>query len=238
MKAPCILWMACCLGGCFVATATLESKPSGSQTPWRADKDAENPGQEAERPAKWARKVEKKGVPNLHRIDDALYRSAQPDKPGMKALQEMGIVTVVNLRSFHSDRDEIKGTSLAYEHIYMKAWHPEHKEAVRFLRIVTDPKRQPVLVHCKHGADRTGAMCALYRVAVQGWSKEEAIEEMMTGGYNFHTVWKNLPEWLRTLDAALASEAKTGRGVEKCICSGKLHRWFRASGSARISARF
>ena len=82
----------------------------------------------------------------------------------------------------------------------MKTWHPEEKEIVRFLQIVTDPRRQPVLVHCQHGADRTGTMCALYRVAVQGWTKGEAIREMTDGGYGFHSTWKNLIQWVRDLD--------------------------------------
>jgi protein tyrosine/serine phosphatase len=118
----------------------------------------------------------------------------------MKNLKDLGIRTVVNLRSYHSDRDKIEETSLAYEHIYMKAWHPEEKEIVRFLRIVTDPKRTPVLVHCQHGADRTGTMCALYRIAVQTWTKEAAMIEMRDGGFGFHGVWKNLFDWISELD--------------------------------------
>jgi protein tyrosine phosphatase (PTP) superfamily phosphohydrolase (DUF442 family) len=118
----------------------------------------------------------------------------------MKKLKQMGIETIVNLRSFHSDRDEIGNTGLGYEHIYMKAWHPERKEVVRFLQIVTNPKRTPVLVHCLHGADRTGTMCALYRIAVQGWTKEEAVREMTEGGFNFHAVFDNLPQWIQELD--------------------------------------
>lgn len=116
-----------------------------------------------ERPATWATPLALPGAPNLHRVDAALYRGAQPTAEGMQNLRKQGITTVVNLRSFSSDRDEIGSTGLAYEHIYMKAWHPERKEAVRFLQIVTDPKRTPVLVHCHHGSDRTGAMVALYR---------------------------------------------------------------------------
>ena len=112
----------------------------------------------------------------------------------------MGIETVVSLRSFHSDRDEIGETGLGYEHIYMKAWHPERKEVVRFLQIVTAPKRTPVLVHCLHGADRTGTMCAVYRIVVQGWTKEEALREMTEGGFDFHPVFDNLPEWIEELD--------------------------------------
>ena len=153
-----------------------------------------------ERPQNWAPPLSKAGLPNLHQVSDTLYRSAQPSAEGMQAAKEMGINTVINLRSFHSDRDEIGDTGLAYEHIYMKAWNPEDKEIVRFLQIITDPKRQPVLVHCQHGADRTGTVCAVYRIFIQGWSKEDAIKEMTTGGYGYHPLWTNLPPYIRNLD--------------------------------------
>jgi protein tyrosine phosphatase (PTP) superfamily phosphohydrolase (DUF442 family) len=168
---------------CLVPFNTAQASPSGS-----------------ERPVSWAQPIELAGVSNLHRVDEKLYRSAQPTAEGMKNLREMGIETVVNLRSFHSDRDEIGNTGLAYEHIYMKAWHPERKEIVRFLQIATNPKRTPVLVHCLHGADRTGTMCAVYRIVIQGWAKEEALRELTEGGFNFHAVFGNLPEWIRELD--------------------------------------
>ncbi len=154
----------------------------------------------ANRPAHWAVPMKMEGVPNLHKVSDTLYRSAQPSAEGMKNLRAMGIETIVNLRSFHSDRDEIGDTGLAYEHIHMKAWHAEEEDVVKFLQIVTNPKRCPVLVHCQHGADRTGTMCAVYRVAVQGWSKEEALKEMMQGGFGFHGIWENLIQWINGLD--------------------------------------
>jgi protein tyrosine/serine phosphatase len=154
----------------------------------------------ANRSVHWAKPMQMKGVPNLHKISETLYRSAQPSAQGMTNLKTMGIETIVNLRSFHSDRDEIGDTGLAYEHIYMKAWHPEEEDAVRFLQIVTNQKRTPVLIHCQHGADRTGTMCTLYRVAVEGWSKEEALKEMMQGGFGFHGIWDNLIQWMNALD--------------------------------------
>ncbi len=163
------------------------------------------------RPVSWAQPVKLDGVPNLHKVSDNLYRSAQPTAQGMKNLNQMGIETIVNLRSFHSDRDEIGETGMAYEHIYMKAWHPERKEIVRFLQIVTNPKRTPVLVHCLHGADRTGTMCAVYRIAVQGWPKEEAVREMTEGGFNFHAVFDNLPAWIQDLDV---ESIKKDAGIE------------------------
>lgn len=167
------------------------------------------------RPEKWAQPVGLRGAPNLFKVSDTLYRSAQPSAEGMSQLKELGVVTIVNLRSFHSNRDEIGNTGLTSEHIYMKAWHPEDKEAVRFLQIVTDPKRAPVLVHCQRGADRTGAMVALYRVAVQGWSKEEAIQEMTEGGYGYSEVWANLTRWLQDLDIdAVRRDAGIGMLVD------------------------
>jgi protein tyrosine phosphatase (PTP) superfamily phosphohydrolase (DUF442 family) len=150
--------------------------------------------------ASWAQSIDLKGVPNLHRVSADFYRSAQPTALGMQNLKQMGIETIVSLRSFHSDRDEIGDTGLGYEHIYVKAWHPEREEVVRFLQIVTNPKRTPGLVHCKHGADRTGAMSAVYRIAVQGWTKEEAIREMTEGDFGFHGVFRNLPRWIKDLD--------------------------------------
>jgi len=152
------------------------------------------------RPKHWANVVTVKGVPNLHKVSDQLYRSAQPTAEGMANLHKMGIETIITLRTFHSDRDEIGETGLAYEHIYMKAWHPAEEDVVRFLQIVTNPRRQPVLLHCRHGADRTGTMCALYRILVQGWSKEEALLEMRQGSFGFHRVFVNLPRFIDALD--------------------------------------
>jgi len=155
------------------------------------------------RAPRWARPLERPGLPNLHKVSDGLYRGAQPTAEGFRQLQAMGVRTVVNLRSFHSDRDEMGEADLQYEHITMKAWHAEDKEMVRFLQIVGDPERTPVFVHCQHGADRTGVMAAAYRIAVQGWSVEDAVEEMVRGGYGFHEVWRGrLAGYLRGLDFA------------------------------------
>ena len=147
--------------------------------------------------------IEIKGLPYLCKVSDDVYRCAQPTLEGIGNLKAMGIRTVINLCAFHSDRDMLKNTGLGYENIHMIAWPliPEEKQVIRFLTIVTDSKRTPVLVHCQHGADRTGTMCAVYRIVVQGWTKEEAIKEMTDGGFGFHRVWgNNLIQWINDLD--------------------------------------
>ena len=153
------------------------------------------------RPAHWAVPIERPGLPNFHEVSDDLYRGAQPEPDGLRQLSTLGIRTIVNLRHLHSDRDEIAVANLTgrigYERIAMTAWDPDDEKVARFLRIVTDPSRTPVFVHCQHGADRTGMMVAMYRVVVQGWSKADAIDEMRRGGFGFHPIWRGLPEYVR-----------------------------------------
>ena len=148
----------------------------------------------------WAQQLDVRGVPNLYKVSDELYRGAQPSMEGMRELKQMGVRTIVNLRTMHSDRDELKGVGLMYEHLPFEIWKPQDEEVVRFLRIVTDPNLAPVFVHCQRGADRTGTMCAMYRIVVQGWDKEEAIEEMTRGGFGFYEGWKNLMDYIREAD--------------------------------------
>jgi hypothetical protein len=44
---------------------------------------------------------------------------------------------------------------------------------------------QPVFVHCKRGADRTGALIAVYRVSHDGRTAERALEEAELYGMGF-----------------------------------------------------
>jgi protein tyrosine/serine phosphatase len=120
----------------------------------------------------------------------------------MSQLKQMGVKTVINLRAFHSDEKKLKNTGLEYERFDIKPWHSEDEDVIRFLKLVTATNRLPVFVHCQHGADRTGMMCAMYRVAVQDWTKQEAIREMTRGGYNFHKEWKNLIRYVEDVDVA------------------------------------
>lgn len=155
---------------------------------------------ETQRPANWAVEINEPGLPNFYKVSENLYRGAQPDANGFAKLKEMGIRTIINLRTFHSDNDKISDANIGYEQIRMQAWRTEYKDIVKFLKIVTDPNKTPVFVHCRHGADRTGLMCAVYRTTIQDWTKQDAIDEMIYGGYGFHHIWKNLPDYLMQLD--------------------------------------
>jgi|GEM_PF-253562 len=148
----------------------------------------------------WAKPIELPGLPNLHKVSYDLYRGAQPSAEGLRQLKKLGVKTVVNLRLFHSDSNKIKDTGFGYQRIPMAAWHPEDKEVISFLKIVTDPNCTPVFVHCQRGAHRTGLMCAVYRIAVQSWSKADAIDEMTNGSFGFYPGWPNLIDYINKLN--------------------------------------
>ncbi|MHC5019055.1 MAG: fused DSP-PTPase phosphatase/NAD kinase-like protein [Planctomycetota bacterium] len=153
-----------------------------------------------ERPATWAERLDVRIVPNFHKVSDTLYRGAQPPASGFKELQRRGIKTVINLREWHTDDQEIGDLQLANIHIPTDTFELGDAEVIAFLKAVTNPANQPVFVHCRHGSDRTGTMCAIYRILVQGWDRKEAIREMMHGDMGFHAMFENLPEYIRNAD--------------------------------------
>lgn len=152
------------------------------------------------RPADWAVKLERPGLANFYRVTTNLYRGAQPTPEGMAQLRAMGVKTILNLRSFHSDKGLVSSGEFKLARLHMKPWHAEDEDIVTFLKVVTDTNNLPVFVHCQRGADRTGTVCAIYRVVVCGWSKEAAIEEMKNGGFKFNPDWQNLVNYINRVD--------------------------------------
>lgn len=155
---------------------------------------------ESNRPFPWATPIQLQGVANLYKVTDYLYRSEQPTAEGMKKLERMGIKTIINLQVFDSDADEIRGTGLHHEELSVKPWHIEDEDVVRGLRIIRKKENGPFLIHCWKGADRVGVMIAMFRIIEQGWTKEEAIQEMVEGGYRFNRKWINIVQYLKQVD--------------------------------------
>lgn len=155
----------------------------------------------ASRPPAWAVKLDRPGLPNFFQLTTNLYRGAQPTTRGMAELKTMGVKTIVNLRTFHSDDVKISGGGLTQDRLKMEPWRANDDDMVRFLKIVADTNNLPVFVHCERGADRTGTMCAMYRIVFCGWTKPEAIREMKEGGFGFNPAWKNLVNYLERADA-------------------------------------
>ena len=148
----------------------------------------------------WATKVDAPPLENFYRVGPGLYRGAQPDAAGMRKLKDLGVKTIVNLRLAHGDADEIGGLDIAGEHIRIDPFKPNLDELAGFLRIATDPNRAPVFVHCQRGTDRTGLAVAAYRIVVCGWTKTQALDEMINGPFGYDGLFPNVPAFLESLD--------------------------------------
>jgi protein tyrosine/serine phosphatase len=110
---------------------------------------------------------------------------------------------VLNLRDNHDDIDEAKGTRLRLMRVDMNAHHMETERIARALAVLREKEHGPVVFHCQHGADRTGVVCAMYRMVEQGWTREAAIRELRDGGYGFHKMWINIIRYLEKVDVAV-----------------------------------
>jgi protein tyrosine/serine phosphatase len=164
------------------------------------------------RPPAWAQPVVLDGAPNLHRVDDNFFRSAQPDAAGFKGLvTQHGVRTVISLRAFNADEPFARGLDLRLVRYPIHTWNIERKDVVGALRTLrTAMKAAPVLLHCQHGADRTGLVTGLYRILYQGWSKDAALDEMQNGNFGYHPVWGNIP---RFINRVKVEELKRAVGV-------------------------
>ena len=154
----------------------------------------------AARPERWAVPITLEGAPNLHRITPNLYRSEQPTALGFRNLEKLGIRTVINLRWFNNDTRETQGTGLRTERVKILTWDIDDEHVVDVMRMLKQADDGPFLIHCQHGADRTGLMSAMYRILEQGWSVDDALEELTAGGYGYHAMWKNILRYVREAD--------------------------------------
>jgi protein tyrosine/serine phosphatase len=149
------------------------------------------------RPDNWAEKINLSTLHNFYKVDADVYRSEQPDKKGMHQLDSMGIKTVINLKQHKADND---GTKMVLIQIPMNAGTISYADIVTGIKAIMQAKK-PILVHCKHGADRTGCIIAAYRIIKCGWTKEEAIKELREGGFGYHEkAYPNIIRLLNSLD--------------------------------------
>ncbi|SIQ86017.1 Protein tyrosine/serine phosphatase [Aromatoleum tolulyticum] len=169
------------------------------------------PAMPSAHPDTWATPVDKSI--NLHRMSPTLYRSALPNRQSMSLLQTLQVRTVV---SFVKDDDAEWLGNAAVERVSIPLHADRVKDAdvLRVLRVVRDAEtRGPVLMHCKHGRERTGLMAAMYRTVIQGWSKEEALREMHNGGFGDE---KDIVDATRYVEKADIAKIRQALADGKC----------------------
>ncbi len=138
--------------------------------------------------AGWSPRAFQPSLPHFFKVDERLYRGAQPTDEGFRELARLGVKTIVDLRVEDADgrRDEqrlVESLGMRWVHLPMRMyWRPSDEQAMAFLQLFQEAEGQPVFIHCRAGEDRTGAMVALYRIVERHWNPEAAYAEARTLG--------------------------------------------------------
>lgn len=149
------------------------------------------------------------GVPDAGKINAFLYRGGQPNKEGLQELKRLGVTTIVDLRgktpdAVASERKQLQSLGLDHVSIPGNGWSPPgDSQVAEFFSLIRKQPRQKIFVHCWFGGDRTGVMIALYRMAFEGWTPDQALAEMHA--YHFRSFWHPaLKTYIRNFPALLA----------------------------------
>jgi protein tyrosine phosphatase (PTP) superfamily phosphohydrolase (DUF442 family) len=127
---------------------------------------------------------------NFHVIAPGVMRGSQPSEEAIRLLKEYcGLKTIIDLRGKKKDVAQEAGVAkelgIDFINITMNAREKQGLNDIdRCLEIMHDKSRQPVFVHCHSGKDRTGMVCAAYRIKYDGWTLDEALSEMLAYGYS------------------------------------------------------
>ncbi|MDP8989175.1 MAG: tyrosine-protein phosphatase [Acidobacteriota bacterium] len=130
------------------------------------------------------------GVGNFHKVDDHVYRGAQPTAQGFSNLNQLGIKLVLDLRE-PGDRSSLENkivtaAGMKYISVPMNGMETPSNESVqKVLALLEDNSNGPVFVHCKRGADRTGGVIACYRIEHDGWKNDKALAEARSLGMSW-----------------------------------------------------
>lgn len=152
----------------------------------------------------YGQRLQLAGLRNGGKISESLFRGAQPQSDGLQALKKLGVTTIVDLRGedrskLEWERHQAEALGMRFVSIPVSGWGPPSNEQVlQFLSLFEESAKdektkEKVYVHCRFGEDRTGVFVATYRMALEGWPAQQAMNEMYFFGFNgfWHPSMKN-----------------------------------------------
>ena len=161
------------------------------------------------------------GIHNFYKVDEHVYRGAQPTDEGFRYLAKIGVKTVIDLRGAgegrRNEESVVTGAGMKYINVPMTGLTPPSEaEITKILGMLEDSTTGPVFVHCQRGADRTGAVIASYRIEHDGWDSARALKEAMANGMSFFQVPRQsfIRNFQPRVVEAKAGEAKPVPGAE------------------------
>lgn len=135
-----------------------------------------------------------KDLPNFGCVSTNIYRGAQPTEEGIKELARRGIKTIINLRSDDEnarlEESQAQASGIKFVNIPLGNWlGPKDSKIAEVMNLLNAPENQPVFVHCKRGADRTGTVIAVYRISHDQWAAKQAQTEAKSYSFGWWQFW-------------------------------------------------
>jgi protein tyrosine phosphatase (PTP) superfamily phosphohydrolase (DUF442 family) len=144
-------------------------------------------------------------TPYMAKVSDGLYRGARVDGDdgGYTQLKNAGIKSIVDLTAEGTD-DEKMAAQNGFQLLNIPIIDntaPTSAQMKQFLDYATTPANQPVYVHCEAGKGRTGVAVACYRMAVEGWTADQAIADGAKYGLGLESQVDFIRDFAKKLDA-------------------------------------
>jgi protein tyrosine phosphatase (PTP) superfamily phosphohydrolase (DUF442 family) len=145
------------------------------------------PAASAPRPPSDPDRVEAAGLHNVYRITDRLYSGSSPDnEEGFRALEKLGIKTILTVDGARPDVDLVHKHGMRYVHLPIGYDGVPHAQALRIAKAV-ETLPGPVYVHCHHGQHRGPAAAAIAHLCLDEQCGVEAVvAEMRRAGTDPH----------------------------------------------------
>jgi len=160
-------------------------------------------------PPAFAQKIQVPDISDFGKVNDFLYRGGQPKDDGVKELQQFGVDTIVDLRGelpgvIEDERERAQSLGIRFINMPGSGWAtPTDEEIARFFSLVREQPKRKIFIHCWLGGDRSGMFIAAYRIAFEGWSPQQAIEEMRA--FHYRHLWHpNMARWVKRFPEHLA----------------------------------
>jgi tyrosine-protein phosphatase SIW14 len=183
-------------------------------------------GSAGQRPADWAQPVTDLRIRNFYKVSNDVYRSAQPNVEAIKQLERFGIRSMLNLRERHTDACDARGTKIRLYQVPIDPARINDEVIARALKVIAHADK-PILVHCWHGSDRTGAVIAMYRMVFMNWPREKAIDEFQNGGFGYHrVVYPNIIKYLASADIEKLKKEAASSTKQKNFAPGAGTKFF------------
>jgi uncharacterized protein (TIGR01244 family) len=132
---------------------------------------------------------------NYRRSSEHVATAGQPTEIQLAAVAKAGCTTVINLGLHDADyalpdeRGTVESLGLRYIHLPVLWEAPTRDDLERFWEVLEAHEGEDILIHCAANV-RVSVFIALYRIARQGWTPEEALQDIDVAG--LPQVWHNL----------------------------------------------